>query len=307
MLKMLQYLGIIHRKKALFKILALSFILFTMFTVVALAENIYQAGDTHSYQNQDLYKYLDPDDRRSLSGGSNQRNDSFNNRGLLSNSSKNQALKAYKVPFDAYEGTSRRIIIQVTLNRSFTVPMALDTGAPGMIISSDVATKLGIIKKDDVKLMTWATGLGGRTPAIFTIIDNVQIGGAEDNFVPTRIIRQSISPVFKGLIGMDFLARYDVNIDTRVNVVIFKELPHNPNMRGGHDERWWRYNFINFATMRSNLKKIKEALENKKDYSASFASYKEFIDRQYREANKLFNKLDSYASRNSVPMHWRKY
>jgi hypothetical protein len=34
---------------------------------------------------------------------------------------------------------------------------------------------------------------------------------------------------------------------------------------------------------------------------------KAFADDQYREADKLFDKLNRHARENSVPMHWKKY
>ena len=34
---------------------------------------------------------------------------------------------------------------------------------------------------------------------------------------------------------------------------------------------------------------------------------KDFADQQVREAEKLLDKLDGYASRHSVPTEWRKY
>ncbi len=52
-------------------------------------------------------------------------------------------LSPYVIPFIAYEGTARRIIISVTFNDSVTAPMVLDTGATGMLISSKLAKNLG--------------------------------------------------------------------------------------------------------------------------------------------------------------------
>jgi hypothetical protein len=40
---------------------------------------------------------------------------------------------------------------------------------------------------------------------------------------------------------------------------------------------------------------------------AQLTAAKDFADYQYREAEKLFDKLDDYARENAVPMHWRQY
>lgn len=222
------------------------------------------------------------------------------------------ALAKFEVPYRAYEGAARRIIIPVTFNNSVTANMVLDTGAPGMLIRPRLAEKLGIFEKDDGMLLTRSGGLGGSVPAIYTIIDRVNIGGAEDRFIPTTIAPFFGGP-YEGLIGMDFMAGYSIRIDTRRHVVVFEEQPPTANMPGGHDATWWRINFHKFSKMREQWKTY-STYWDKRMSSTGFSGeggytkeMKAFAQRQYAEANKLFGKLDSYASRNAVPMHWRKY
>ena len=123
-----------------------------------------------------------------------------------------------------------------------------------MIIFDRLANRLGIFEKDDAKLLTYSAGIGGEAPSILTIVDSVQVGGAEDNFIPTVIVA-SLSGSFDGLIGMDFMANYAIRIDTAKHVVVFEELPDRQNMPGGHDETWWRSNLREFcptARLRGN-------------------------------------------------------
>ena len=49
----------------------------------------------------------------------------------------------YEVPYVPYEGSARRVIIKALFNGSVTAPMAIDTGAPGTVISGSLAEKLG--------------------------------------------------------------------------------------------------------------------------------------------------------------------
>ncbi|MDH4028965.1 MAG: retroviral-like aspartic protease family protein, partial [Nitrospirota bacterium] len=84
-------------------------------------------------------------------------------------------LKKYVIPFS---GGGRRIIIPVTFNRRVTASMLLDTGAPGMYISKELAGKLGLLDSSENNLWTMIGGIGGATPAIFTIIDSIQVGAA---------------------------------------------------------------------------------------------------------------------------------
>ncbi len=214
-------------------------------------------------------------------------------------------LRRFEVPYKPYQGTARRIIIPVTFNGSVTAPMMLDTGAPEMLITPALAEKIGLFSKNDGMLFTRAGGVGGSIPAIFTIIDTIAVGGARSEFVPTTIAPIFSGP-FHGLVGMDFMANYSINIDTRRHVVVFEELPPRANMPAGHDEAWWRINFYNMARMRTGWKKHLGRLKDTGGWSGN-EKLKNSAQRQYREANKLFRKLENYASHNSVPMHWRKY
>jgi len=154
-------------------------------------------------------------------------------------------------------------------------------------------------------LATRAGGIGGSIPATRTIIDSIQVGGARVEFVPTTITG-SISDVFEGLLGMVFVSNYSVNIDTMNHVIMFQQLPPRANMPGGHDERWWKVNFHEFAAYRTAWKRYLANLKNKRDGS-QIAEQKKKAVSQYKEADKLFRKLERYASDNSAPMHWRKY
>jgi len=217
----------------------------------------------------------------------------------------------YEVPYSPYEGSSKRIIISVVINGSVMVPMAIDTGAPGTIISVSLAQKLGLLDEDKGRLVTVAGGIGGTTPAIRSIIDTVQVGGAKIVFVPTTIIK-SVSPSFEGLLGMDFVSHYSMTVDTRRTVVVFEEHSNESEQPGGHDQEWWTLIFKEFSTSRTDWQAYSEALEKKihdsmKSVGNPDISKKEFADNQCREADKLLDKLNKYASENNVPMHWRKY
>jgi len=92
-------------------------------------------------------------------------------------------------------------------------------------------------------------------------------------------------------------------------VVVFEEVPHTPAMPGGHDELWWRSNFREFASTRAAWKQFRISLDKivmEKD-PKKLDEIKRFTDRQFREADKLFTKLNNYAITHSVPMHWREY
>ena len=213
-------------------------------------------------------------------------------------------LDQFSIPYIGYAGNTRRIIIPVTFNNHVTVPMLLDTGAPGMHISHRLAEKLNIFNNDEGKLLVNIGGIGGIIPGVFTIVDSVRVGKAEDNFIPTTI-SSSISDHFEGLIGMDFMANYSIQIDSRQHLLIFNELPDTEDMPAGHDESWWKMTFHRFRSMRSAWGEYREHLEKQKDGTDRIKKLIKFADRQYEEAEHLYNRLSVYASEHSVPLEWR--
>jgi len=225
-------------------------------------------------------------------------------------------LRHFKVPYRAKEGDARRVIIPVTLNGRIEAQMLLDTGSPGLHIGKRLTNKLGLTAAKNGALRITAAGIGGVTPATLTIIDTVSVGEetgyqAEDHFIPTTVI-DDVSTAFDGIIGMDFLSRYNLSIDARNRVVVFHELPANPDEPGGRDEDWWRSTFKAFRDAYKGWRQWRMALESLLgDERLSSAdrlainNQRQFAQRQEGEANHLLDRLERYASDQSVPRHWR--
>ncbi len=282
----------------------LKILLFSFFVYFYLIPTFANAGSVPAFSDQDLERYRKPSEHRTQPDEQPVHAPVMRDQGKTKE--EQQALRKIKVPYTAFEGSSRRVIIPVQLNGSVTARMALDTGSPGMIIFDRLANRLGIFENDDGKLLTYSAGIGGQAPSILTVVDSVQVGRAEDRFIPT-IVTQSLTDAFDGLIGMDFMANYSLRIDTAKHVVVFEELPDRQHMPGGHDEIWWRSNFRNFASRRTEWKLFIASLDSQKIDLERLKRLKQFAERQYREADRLFTKLNNYAASNSVPMHWRQY
>lgn len=222
-------------------------------------------------------------------------------------------LKRYEIPYTPYEGSARRIIIPVRFNNSVTVNMALDTGAPGLVISFQLAERLGLFDKDEGLLFTQAGGIGGSAPAMRTVIESLQVGDAKDTFIPATVTSK-LTSAFEGLVGMDFMSNFSVTIDTRGRKLVLEEMPPSSARPGGHDEEWWRINFHEFAALRSQWRKFSDQMAEQERNrtipnasSSDIKKWKAFSEKQYVEADKLFTKLDRHAANCSVPMNWRKY
>jgi len=204
-----------------------------------------------------------------------------------------------EIPYQAFEGSARRVIIPVTLNDTVTAKMALDTGAPGMVISVALAQRLGLFSRDGGTLPVGAAGIGGTEVGILTIVDSVSLAGARSVFVPTTVTTRTLSTEFDGLIGMDFLANYSARIDSKNHVVVFEENPCGAECRGGHDESWWRSTFRAFRDERDRWQTRAKAVDGGISDARGFTAF------QVRESERLLQRLDAYASDNAVPRHWR--
>jgi len=266
--------------------------------LVICASSLFAADRT--FTNNDLGKYGSKSKENPAEENENSKNSDDGNVTYYYEQQDSE-LKRYQV---RYTGSSRRIILPVTFNGHITAPMLMDTGAPGMHISTRLAEELGIIGDGDSELKVMIGGIGGKTPAIFTIIDSISVGGIETRFIPTYVSDTDFQN-FEGLIGMDFMANYSVSIDTRNRVVVFEERPQNADMPGGRDEAWWRTTFHNFKSMKSEWERYREELAQYSITTDKERAYRTLVDRQSRRAEELYNRLTVYASEHSVPLEWR--
>jgi hypothetical protein len=207
----------------------------------------------------------------------------------------------YVVP---YKGTARRIVVPVTFNHRVTAQMLLDTGATGMHISLDLANRLGILDSDEGQLLIPVSGIGGSVPAVLTLVDSVSVGGAEADFIPTTVSIMKF-PGFEGLIGMDFMEKYSMQVNVKERVVVFLTLPRSPDRPAGHDELWWRTTFHNFKSRRTSWGSYIDNLSKYGIHSDWERARMDFAEKQHKEAEQLYNRLSVYASENSVPLEWR--
>ncbi|MFZ5861494.1 MAG: aspartyl protease family protein [Nitrospirota bacterium] len=225
-----------------------------------------------------------------------------------------QTRKRFEVPYQAYEGNAKRLLVSARFNDRVTARMILDTGAPRSLISMNVANDLGLLDDDQGQLVVAIGGIGGSTTAIRTVINSIQIGGARIEFVPVEISK-SISDAFEGLIGMDFLGDYSMSVDPTKRLVIFEEVPDTTDRPGGRDETWWRNTFSEFAAYHNHWKQTFTTIEKELTQTSvttartrgDLERRRDLAKRQSQEAEKLMDRLHRFAREHAVPMHWRTY
>jgi hypothetical protein len=224
------------------------------------------------------------------------------------------ATTRHEIVYDPYEGSSQRVIINVTLNGRVRARLAVDTGAPKTIISGPLAERLGLMNETSGGVWTRAGGIGGSTPAIRTIIDTIRVGDIEQQFFPTMIV-PPMSTAFEGLIGMDFLSLFVMHIDPARRVLILEDVPPTSIVYGQRNEQWWRSNYKELATLRRAWRDYAEQL-NKRIESSNISAgggiedsrqMLDFARRQALEAERLLDQLNKRAVQYLVPMNWREY
>lgn len=215
-------------------------------------------------------------------------------------------LKHFTVPYRAFEGTARRIIIPVRFNDSVSANLLLDTGSPGLMISPDLARRLGLLSEnEELQLKVKAAGIGGTVPAVLSVVDTVAVGEARSEFLPA-LIAEIPSNDFEGLVGMDFMANYRITIDTKNSVLAFDEMPPHPDRPGGHDEAWWRANFRNFSRLKQEWADYLDRLESLSLSSSERERHYRLAQNQHDLAEELWRRLERYARDNAVPSNWRR-
>jgi hypothetical protein len=220
----------------------------------------------------------------------------------------------HEIAYDPYEGSTQRVIINVTLNGRVQARLAVDTGAPKTIISGALAERLGLMNETSAGVWTRAGGIGGSVPAIRTIIETIRVGDIEQQFFPTMIVPE-LSTSFEGLIGMDFLSLFVMHVDPARRLLILEDVPPTSIVYGQRNEQWWRSNYRELASLRRGWRDYAEQL-NKAIESSNIAAgggiedarrMLDFARKQALEAERLFDQLNKRAILNLVPMNWREY
>jgi len=216
------------------------------------------------------------------------------------------------VPYRGQDARTQRILVPITVNGRATVTMALDTGAPATLITQGLADHLGILRADDGKLLSSASGIGGSAPALLVVLESLTLGPATEQFVPATVT-DSLSENFEGLLGMDFITTFKVKIDAAQQVLILTLPQSDAKTPAGHGEHWWRRLFRQFTEQRKRWEFYREILDQRIAKSPisegvgmeRLKRLRVLADNQAQEAEKLQSRLDRHASNNSVPREWR--
>ncbi|MFA5146138.1 MAG: retropepsin-like aspartic protease [Candidatus Omnitrophota bacterium] len=121
--------------------------------------------------------------------------------------------------------TSRSILVDTVLNGKTGARLVLDTGASIVVLSNDMARRLGVDLSDRTKGMVELRLAGNRRiRAKMIILESVMVQHIEEKKVMAAILTEDTPDTGfgDGLLGMSFLNRFNLRIDLK-NMKIFLE------------------------------------------------------------------------------------
>ncbi len=193
----------------------------------------------------------------------------------------------FVVPFTR-EGNA--IIVEALVNGRGPVKFILDTGASLTVIPLAQAKNIGIDPEKGDPLPV--TGVGGTVVVSQVKINTLTLEGAQ-----VRNLEVAIHPGFgeKGLLGMDFLSEFRIDINHSENEVILvpQSGPHE-----GRSLEWWQQRFRYWNYRKQTFEQILA--------TATSPHVRKVADSRLRATEKKIRDLEIRASRAGVPRKLRQ-
>ena len=106
------------------------------------------------------------------------------------------------------------VIIQATLNNKRSAKFVVDTGASYTLISNSLARELSLDLANNSKTLPFQTA-NGLINAPVTSLESIMVGGMEIRDLPTAVHDAVPDPQVAGLLGLNFLSHFRMDIDTQ--------------------------------------------------------------------------------------------
>lgn len=126
----------------------------------------------------------------------------------------------------AFQREAGHMTVNAVLNKKANVSLLVDTGASLVLLTDDVARKLGIDTGKAGSPMQLLVTDGRKIDAKYVILDSVQVSDVEAKNVEAAILPSGITKSeFKdGLLGMSFLRRFNFKFDYNNDKLVLEPL-----------------------------------------------------------------------------------
>lgn len=116
------------------------------------------------------------------------------------------------------------IMVDAVLNNAVRANLIVDTGASVVMLSKEIADKLGLyFTHNDSAAMLVTLADGNKVKANPAILDSVKVGDVEVKNVRAAVLQNSKATQEDGLLGMSFLENFLMRIDAKSNKLILEE------------------------------------------------------------------------------------
>ncbi len=111
------------------------------------------------------------------------------------------------------------VVVPVTFtsgNSSVTGNLLVDTGAAQTVLSKRMASGLRLFAHDTQSRL----GIGGTVRVDVSVVESIKVGAAEAKNMGVSIHDFSPDPRYEGLLGFDFLGRFQMSVDAEKQVMV---------------------------------------------------------------------------------------
>jgi len=122
----------------------------------------------------------------------------------------------------SFQKKGQIVIVQATVNGRIPANFVLDTGASHTMISRATAKGLGIDLKKKLPTIPFQT-VNGIILAPLIVLDSMEVGGMQVKDLTAAVHDVFPDPNIAGLLGIDFLSNFNVNIDTKNKVLVLEK------------------------------------------------------------------------------------
>ncbi|TMA62364.1 MAG: TIGR02281 family clan AA aspartic protease [Deltaproteobacteria bacterium] len=130
-----------------------------------------------------------------------------------------ESARVASIPFEKHGQVA---IVQATLNNKKSAKFVVDTGASYTLISNALARELAIDVGQNPKTLPFQTA-NGLIEAPVTNLESITVGGMEIRNLPAAIHDAMTDPQVSGLLGLNFLSNFRMDIDTQKGMLYLEK------------------------------------------------------------------------------------
>lgn len=130
----------------------------------------------------------------------------------------------FKKDIVGYTAEGNQVIVDALINDIALARLVVDTGASIVVISKEVADRLGISAEDTGEEIEIIMANGTSANARQVILKSIKIGEAEVKNVQAAILESNAVGGVDGLLGMSFLSNFIISVDTASNKLVLEQV-----------------------------------------------------------------------------------